>query len=65
MIVQEDAAGGYWVTCPILQGCYSQGETIEAALANIREAIFLCVEDVPKTRRKYVHQPVSLHLVSV
>jgi predicted RNase H-like HicB family nuclease len=31
---------GYWVVeCPSLPGCSSQGETREAALSNIREAI--------------------------
>jgi predicted RNase H-like HicB family nuclease len=32
-------AGGYVVSCPSLPGCHSQGDTREAALANIREAI--------------------------
>lgn len=31
---------GFWVVeCPSLPGCISQGETKEAALKNIREAI--------------------------
>ena len=31
---------GFWVAeCPSLPGCISQGETKEAAVANIREAI--------------------------
>lgn len=31
---------GYWVAeCPSLPGCVSQGESREAAVANIREAI--------------------------
>ena len=30
---------GYSVSCPGLPGCWSQGETEEQALANIREAI--------------------------
>ncbi len=31
---------GYWVAeCPSLPGCLSQGETKEAAIANIKEAI--------------------------
>ena len=31
---------GYWVAeCPSLAGCVSQGETRQAAIANIREAI--------------------------
>jgi len=39
VIVQEDESGGYWVNCPAFVGCYSQGETIEEALENIKEAI--------------------------
>ncbi len=31
---------GYWVVeCPSLPGCISQGETRQAAIANIKEAI--------------------------
>jgi predicted RNase H-like HicB family nuclease len=31
---------GYWIAeCPSLPGCLSQGETKEAAIANIKEAI--------------------------
>ena len=40
---------GYWVAeCPSLPGCVSQGETREAVIANIREAIesyILCLEE--------------------
>jgi len=42
---EKDEAGGYVVVCPALPGCYSQGETIEEAEDNIREAILLCVQD--------------------
>lgn len=38
--------GGYFVQCPTLPGCYSQGETVEECLVNIREAIELAVEDM-------------------
>jgi len=37
---------GYFVDCPSLPGCYSQGETIDDALANIGEAISLALEDM-------------------
>ena len=42
---EEDEEGGYVAVCPALPGCYSQGETIEEAQENIREAILLCLED--------------------
>jgi antitoxin HicB len=31
--------GGYWVTVPALPGCFSQGDTLEAAITNARKAI--------------------------
>lgn len=38
---------GYWVVeCPSLPSCISQGKTKEEALANIKEAIELYVEDL-------------------
>jgi predicted RNase H-like HicB family nuclease len=44
-IVFESDADGYFVSCPALQGCYSQGDTYEEALANIKDAIRLHIED--------------------
>jgi predicted RNase H-like HicB family nuclease len=36
---------GVWVAeCPSIPGCVSQGESREDALANVREAITLCLE---------------------
>ena len=46
VILEPDEESGYVVTCPSLSGCYSQGETIDEALNNIREAIELCLEDL-------------------
>ncbi len=44
VILEEDETGGYVVINPALEGCYSQGETIEEALENIKEATALCLE---------------------
>ncbi len=44
-IVVEADSDGYFVSCPSLQGCYSQGETYEEAVENIKDAIRLHIED--------------------
>ena len=44
-IVIEQDKDGYFARCPGLQGCYSQGETYEKAMENIRDAIKLHLED--------------------
>ncbi len=46
VILQPDETGGFVAICPLLSGCFSQGETVEEALANIREAIELCLEEM-------------------
>ena len=42
----DEEAGGYVISCPALPGCYSQGNTVDEALDNIKEAILLCLEDM-------------------
>jgi predicted RNase H-like HicB family nuclease len=44
VLLQPESAGGYSVSVPALPGCYSQGETREEALENIREAAELWLE---------------------
>lgn len=39
IILEPEKDGGYSVHCPVLPGCVSQGDSLEEALANIREAI--------------------------
>ena len=63
IILQKEKEGGYSVSNPALEGCYSQGETIEEALKNIKEATLLCLEDQRDVGLE--HQDVSLHMVSV
>ena len=46
VLLEPDPSGGYVAICPSLPGCYSQGETVEQALANVREAIELVLEDM-------------------
>lgn len=38
-------SGGYTVTVPVLPGCVSDGATIDDALARVRDAIALYLQD--------------------
>lgn len=42
----EPVEGGYSVSVPALPGCHAQGETLEEAIANAREAIQVYVESL-------------------
>lgn len=44
VIVEKDS-DGYFALCPELHGCYTQGDTYEEALENIKYAIRLHIED--------------------
>ena len=44
-VVVEKGKEGYFAYCPELQGCYTQGETFEEVMENIKDAIKLHVED--------------------
>jgi predicted RNase H-like HicB family nuclease len=39
VVIHEEPQGGFWAEVPALPGCYSQGETVEELLENIREAM--------------------------
>ena len=45
VILYKESDGGYVATVPALPGCVSQGETREEALANIKEAADVYIED--------------------
>ena len=51
VIVIEDETGGYVVSIPALPGCHSQGETIDDALKNIKEAAELYLETMTDEER--------------
>ena len=43
-VLDRDEDGMSIAECPSIPGCVSQGKTREEALANIKEAIALCLE---------------------
>ena len=44
LLHEDKEQGGYWVTVPSLPGCFTQGDTLEEAIAMAREAISLHLE---------------------
>ncbi|MBJ7901017.1 MAG: type II toxin-antitoxin system HicB family antitoxin [Cyanobacteria bacterium RI_101] len=47
IILEPSEEGGYTVTVPVLPGCISEGDSLDEAIANIREAIELYLEPTP------------------
>ena len=43
-VIEKDE-DGYFAYCPQLQGCYTQGDTYEEAVANLKDAMRLHIED--------------------
>ena len=64
VLLEPDRDGAYVVVCPSLPGCYSQGDTVDEALANIREAIELCLEDLQE-HGEPIPDPSNVLIVSV
>ncbi|HHC24934.1 MAG TPA: type II toxin-antitoxin system HicB family antitoxin [Desulfobacterales bacterium] len=46
-IIEKDKHG-YYTFCPELEGCHSQGDTMDEAIENMKEAIALYLETMTK-----------------
>ena len=63
-IVIESDSDGYFVSCPSLQGCYTQGDTYEEAVQNIKDVIRLHIED-RLANNEEIPEQVSVSLSTV
>ena len=45
VVIERDEDGYYVGEVPQLRGCYSQGQTLDELMANMREVIELCLAD--------------------
>jgi len=52
VIILEDETGGYIAFVPALPGCHTQGDTVDEALRNIREAIELYLETLSDDEKR-------------
>ncbi len=50
-IVVEKDEHGYYAYCPELEGCQTQGDTLEEVMSNVKEAIELYLETLSEDER--------------
>jgi len=55
VILHKEEDGGYSVSVPVLNGCFSQGKTWDEAVTNAREAILCHVESLMKDGEPLPH----------
>jgi predicted RNase H-like HicB family nuclease len=58
ILIEKDENDIYIASCPALQGCYSQGDTVDEALQNIKDAIQLHIE-----ARQALGEPVPIEIL--
>lgn len=67
VFVEKGLDGYYVVECPLFEGCYSQGKTIDEALRNIREVVDLILQEraAQELLETYSPEEISLHTIAV
>lgn len=66
VIIEKDEDGFFVADCPDLQGCHTQGNTLEEAITNIRDTIKLHLKILKEEKQEIPKvQPVSLTSLEV
>ena len=65
IILEPAEEGGFNVTAPALDGCFTQGDTEEEALKNAKEAILCYLEGLEKVNQIKSKPGVSIREVEV
>jgi len=64
VVLEPSDEGGFTAYVPALPGCVSEGDTEEEAMANIREAVELYLEDT-ETERLRSEKPILIREIAV
>lgn len=64
VVIEKDETGRFLAICPTLQGCYTEGETIEEALELIKDAMKLHIEDRIENNEA-IYQEVKTEKLSI
>jgi len=67
VVLEAAEEGGFNVRVPALDGCYTQGETVQEALVNVKEAITCYLEGLQqvnktKAKRRVLKRQVVVHI---
>lgn len=67
LFVEKDEDDFYVVECPLFEGCYTQGKTLDEALKNIREVIELSLEEkeAQEILKNYRPKELSLNIITL
>jgi len=64
VVIEKGEDFGYVVHCPAIPGCHSQGNTIEEAIKNIKDAITGCLsvldEDLVSKKKELASIEISV-----
>ncbi len=64
VVIEKDEDGRFIAICPVLQGCYTEGETEQEARELIADAIRLHIES-RKSRNEPIYREVSAEKILV
>jgi len=67
IFVEKGEDGFYVVECPLFEGCYTQGKTLDEALKNIREVAAIILEErkARTTLKEYRPEELSMHTIRI
>ena len=60
VIIEQDEDGWYVASVPELEGCYTQGKTVEQTRNRIKEVIKLVLETDKQAAREKLIRPMSM-----
>jgi predicted RNase H-like HicB family nuclease len=65
VLITRDEDGFYFVECPVLSGCFTQGRSVDEALTNIREVIDLVLEEPDQRELLDAYDPTESGVYSL
>jgi predicted RNase H-like HicB family nuclease len=65
ILIEQDEDNMYIITCPTFKGCHAQGKSVEEALANIKEVISMCMDEVKPKHKSPLNRFIGFRELEV